>query len=148
MSEPLQSRSTLEIILCSRDNTGYEQQRKTEEGLCYNALKWMRQKSSITGREPILNWMSYWQQACCQASNGETEKFLKKEKPWDGTSLLVQWLSLPANAEDTGSIPGPGRPHMLWSNWAHVPQLLSSHTLEPVLCNKRSCYNEKPAHCN
>ena len=24
--------------------------------------------------------------------------------------------NLPANAEDTGSIPGPGRSHMLWSN--------------------------------
>ena len=22
----------------------------------------------------------------------------------------------PANAQDMGSIPGPGRPHMLWSN--------------------------------
>ena len=26
----------------------------------------------------------------------------------------------PANAGDTGSIPGPGRPHMLWSNRARV----------------------------
>ena len=25
-----------------------------------------------------------------------------------------------ANAGDTGSIPGPGRPHMLWSNRARV----------------------------
>ena len=24
--------------------------------------------------------------------------------------------NLPANAADTGSIPGPGRSHMLWSN--------------------------------
>ena len=56
----------------------------------------------------------------------------------------------PANAGDTGSIPGPGRSHMPWSNWAHVPQLLSLHSrarkpqllkqacLEPVLCNKSS----------
>ena len=29
------------------------------------------------------------------------------------TSLVVQWLrNLPANARDTGSIPGPGRFHM------------------------------------
>ena len=33
--------------------------------------------------------------------------------------------SLPANAGDTGSSPGPGRSHMPWSNWAHAPQLLS-----------------------
>ena len=31
----------------------------------------------------------------------------------------------PANARDMGSIPGPGRFHMLWGNYAHVPQLLS-----------------------
>ena len=31
--------------------------------------------------------------------------------------------SLPANAGDTGSSPGPGRSHMLWSNWAREPQL-------------------------
>ena len=30
----------------------------------------------------------------------------------------------PANPEDTGSIPGPGRFHMLWGNNAYVPQLL------------------------
>ena len=33
--------------------------------------------------------------------------------------------SLPANAGDTGSSPGLGRSHMLWSNWAREPQLLS-----------------------
>ena len=33
--------------------------------------------------------------------------------------------SLPANAGDTGSSPGLGRSHMLRSNWAHEPQLLS-----------------------
>ena len=33
--------------------------------------------------------------------------------------------NLPANAGDTGSSPGLGRSHMLRSNWARVPQLLS-----------------------
>ena len=33
--------------------------------------------------------------------------------------------NLPANAGDTGSSPGLGRSHMLWSNWAREPQLLS-----------------------
>ena len=32
--------------------------------------------------------------------------------------------------------------------WAHVPQLLKPVCLEPVLRNKRSHDNEKPAHCN
>ena len=33
--------------------------------------------------------------------------------------------NLPANAGDTGSSPGLGRSHMLWSDWAREPQLLS-----------------------
>ena len=33
--------------------------------------------------------------------------------------------NLPANAGDTGSSPGLGRSHMLRSNWACEPQLLS-----------------------
>ena len=75
--------------------------------------------------------------------------------------------NLPANARDTGSIPGPGRSHMPWSNkahaphywacalepvshnyWAHVPQLLKPAHLEPVLRNKRSHRNEKPVNHN
>ena len=32
--------------------------------------------------------------------------------------------NLPANARNTGSIPGPGRSHMPQSNWACVSQLL------------------------
>ena len=66
----------------------------------------------------------------------------------------------PANAGDTGSSPGLGRSHMLRSNKARAPQLLSLHSrarepqllkpvcLEPVLRNKRSPRNEKSAHCN
>ena len=33
--------------------------------------------------------------------------------------------NLPANAGDTGLIPGWGRSHLLWSSWAHAPRLLS-----------------------
>ena len=35
--------------------------------------------------------------------------------------------NLPANAGDTGSSPGLGRSHVLRSNWAREPQLLSLH---------------------
>ena len=41
----------------------------------------------------------------------------------------------PANAGDTGSSPGLGRPHMPWSNWAREPQLLSLHVWS--LCSAR-----------
>ena len=66
----------------------------------------------------------------------------------------------PANAGDMGLSPGPGRSHRPRSNKARAPQLLSlcsrAHVLqllkpvclEPVLSNKRSHRNEKPAHCN
>ena len=68
--------------------------------------------------------------------------------------------NLPANAGDTGSSPGPGRSHMPRSNYARAPQLLSLSSgarepqllkptcLEPMLRNKRSHRNEKPAHRN
>ena len=48
--------------------------------------------------------------------------------------------NLPANAGDTGSIPGPGRSHMHGAT--------KSVCLEPVLHSKRSYHKEKPAHCN
>ena len=56
--------------------------------------------------------------------------------------------NLPANAENVGLIHGLGRSHMPWGNKAHMPPLLSPHTPEPMLRNKRSHCSEKPAHCN
>ena len=68
--------------------------------------------------------------------------------------------NLPANAGDTGSIPGLGISHMPWSNEARAPQLLSlcsrAHEpqllklarLEPMLYNKRSHHNKKHRHRN
>ena len=32
--------------------------------------------------------------------------------------------------------------------WAHVLNFWNPRTLEPVFCNKRSRWNEKPSHCN
>ena len=39
----------------------------------------------------------------------------------------------PANAGDTGLIPGPGTLHMLWNIQACVPQLLSAHAAGMLL---------------
>ena len=63
----------------------------------------------------------------------------------------------PANAGDTGSIPAPGRSHMLQGNEARAPRLLSliSRALKPQLrslcntvtdaCTPRACASqEKP----
>ena len=54
----------------------------------------------------------------------------------------------PCNAEDTGSTPGLGRPHVLQSNLAQVPQLLGPRALEPMLHNERSHSSETPSHGN
>ena len=53
----------------------------------------------------------------------------------------------PANAGDTGSIPGPGRSHMPWSNYARAPQLLSlrSRAREPQLLSPRATTTEARA---
>ena len=50
--------------------------------------------------------------------------FSVKKKLWGFPGGAVV-ESLPANAGDTGSRPGLGRSHMLQSNWARAPQLLS-----------------------
>ena len=49
-----------------------------------------------------------------------------------------------ANAGDMGSIPDPGRSHMLWSNSARDPQLLSlcSRAHEPQLLSLRATTTE------
>ena len=50
----------------------------------------------------------------------------------------------PANTGDMGLIPGPGRSHMLWSNEARVPQLLSlcSRAHEPQLLSPHATTTE------
>ena len=85
-----------------------------------------------------------------------------------GTSLVVQWLRirLPMQGtrvwalvrEDPTCRRATKPLHHNYSAcaleptshnyWAHVPELLKPPCLEPVLCNKRSHRNEKPAHCN
>ena len=53
--------------------------------------------------------------------------------------------NLPANAGNTGSSPGLGRPHMPRSNWAREPQLLSLRVWS--LCSATSeAAIVRPAH--
>ena len=53
----------------------------------------------------------------------------------------------PASAGHTGSIPGLGRSHMPWSNWARAPQLLSlrSRAHVPQLLNTHAATTEAHA---
>ena len=48
--------------------------------------------------------------------------YLERSPGFPGGAVVE---NLPANAGDTGSSPGLGRSHMLQSNWAREPQLLS-----------------------
>ena len=75
-----------------------------------------------------------------------------------GASLVVQWLRicLPTQGTWVRSLVRGGF-HILWSNQAPVPQLLSPPTVEPMLCNKGShamrspCTTTKrivPTSCN
>ena len=50
----------------------------------------------------------------------------------------------PANAGDVGSIPGLGRLHGPWDNYAQVPPLLSPRTPGPTLHSERRPRGEKP----
>ena len=52
----------------------------------------------------------------------ESENFKRNQQGFPGGSMVK---NPPAKAGDTGSIPGPGRSHMLQDNYAHEPQLLS-----------------------
>ena len=52
----------------------------------------------------------------------------------------------PDNAEDTGSIPGLGRSHMLWSKQAGAPQLWA--VLYSLSSTTRDATAEKPSHRN
>ena len=60
---------------------------------------------------------------------------LKLFKGFPG-GLVVK--NLPANAVDTGLIPGPGRFHTTRGSLACAPSLLKPMSLEPLLCSNRS----------
>ena len=49
----------------------------------------------------------------------------------------------PSNARDAGSIPGPGRFHKPWGNWACVPQLLKPVLHKRNPCSEKSTYGNK-----
>ena len=72
------------------------------------------------------------------------------------TSLVVQWLRIRLPMQGTRvralvredpTCRGATKP-MHHNYWAHVPQILKTACLEPMLRNKRSHRNEKPTHCN
>ena len=65
----------------------------------------------------------------------EAEEFRVRRRVMEGFPGGSVAKNLPTNAGDTGSIPGPGRSHMLWGKKAWLPQLLEPECLEPKLRN-------------
>ena len=59
----------------------------------------------------------------------------------------MQGTQIQALVWDDPTCHGATKP-MSHNYWAHVPQLLKPMRLEPMLRNKRSHRNEKPAHRN
>ena len=66
--------------------------------------------------------------------------------------------NLSVSAKDKGSIPGPERFHMPWSNKVHVPQPLGPQARTTEACMPRPCALQReghaptqrtaPVHCN
>ena len=84
---------------------------------------------------------------CTQQLTSPSQEETTQSQGFPG-SLVVK--NTPANAGDTGSIPGPGRSHMPWSNQVCEPQLLSlchqarnPQLLKPV-CPAACAPQEKP----
>ena len=72
---------------------------------------------------------------------GRTNSVNRKLRDFPGGTVVK---SPPANAGDTGSIPGPGRSHMPQSNEARAPQLLilRSRARKPQLLSPRATTTE------
>ena len=100
-----------------------------------------------------------------QKSGQKSQTILSKRMNL-GTSLVAQWLRIRLPMQGTRvralfredpTCHGATKlvRHNYWAcalepashnYWAHTPQLLKCTRLEPLLCNKRSHRNEKPAH--
>ena len=108
-------------------------------------------KSTVTGGFPVVSPPADNQNDCNKCTN-----VFSYRKGENRASLVAQWLRihLPMQATRVRALvredPTCCRatkpvPH---NYWACEPQLLKPTHLEPVLHNKRSHRNEKPAHCN
>ena len=69
----------------------------------------------------------------------------KNEEWWDFPGGPVV-KDLPASAGDTGSISGPGMIPYAAEQLSLCAATTGARALEPMLCNKESLCNEKPAH--
>ena len=82
--------------------------------------------------------------ACIRSYQCELNIMLNKRKSvWDvrGGPLVKN----PANTADMGSVPGPGRSHILQGNWGHLNSNLLANTIhgnQGHPTQVRACYSE------
>ena len=115
------------------------------------------EKSSKQKNKHTLSWPSISHQLLHFSAS-----FKSKTPGFPGCAVVE---NPSANAGDTGSSPGPGRSHVLWSSWARVPLLLRprSRAHKPQLLSPRAAtteahvpraraprgyHSEKPTHRN
>ena len=91
-------------------------------------------------RRFMLNGQDWHKTNKVKALNHSLPRNLKKTWLWDFPGGPVV-KNPPANARYVGSIPGPGRSHML-----RASQLLKPPNSEPVLHSKKS-HCDKTTHC-
>ena len=131
--------------VCKR--SGYN--RKYRTWLYNNLIQKTWQPINKLGKWPV-----HWNPWNIKLSKRRTGQYTFKTSSETDTTLFLHWntqdqsipdglvvKNLPANAEDTGSIPGPG---WIQATKSIVLQLQSPPTLEPLLHNKRSHCIEKP----
>ena len=92
----------------------------------------------MTNKCPFLNANVYFVFACTLSFSNAFKKHLQG---FPGGAVVE---NPPANAGDAGSSPGLGRSHMLRSNWAREPQLLSLRVWS--LCSQQERPRQWEAH--
>ena len=77
-----------------------------------------------TWKQPNCPLIDEWIKKVWHIYTMEYYSAIKRNEGFPGGTVVE---SLPDNAGDAGSCPGLGGSHMLRSNWAREPQLLSLH---------------------
>ena len=76
-----------------------------------------------------------------QSLKNMSKQRINKNKGFPGGAVVE---NLPANARDTGSSPGMGRSHVLQSNWAREPQVLSLRVWSPCSATREAAIVRGP----
>ena len=97
----------------------------------------------------IYNQNSFHWFSCIYVNQWQDNQCILLKNKWFRDFLVVQWLRISLNAEDMGSISGPGTKILHAIGQLSPPATNTEPAgLEPMLHNERSHSKEKPAYCN